>query len=302
MLAGSPHTTDLTLTSSPTGTYPADSIVCLTMHYRSHTGATSGPGWSLQRGVDSNWYTASTKTWGASKVVNATPVSGASWTEAYATLIDVGASGTTLTLVYTIESGEPAGCYIGHSQLDDAAFPQSTIITEGVGKSRAGDSFQITNNAGARSINAARGAFACIVAPNWNDEESEVDRNIWNGFHDGSNYIRMKRNVSFGRWEVEYMAGGVAATALKADSLPVRGREIRLGARWTSSEGELGLPVRTIDVFVDGVKGISAVASATLTEAATSNLFLLPSGGIIRDMQSVAYVPTDEEMARLPRT
>jgi len=301
MTAGVTHTADLTHTSTVTASLAGNKVIALQMHTQNAGTATAGPNWSLQRGVDSFWFTAGGG-WGASKVQNAIASSEDDWLETYETDIDVGASGTTLKLEYTVPSTFPDSSeyWIGHSQNDDHPHPSSPIVTEATTFTRAADQTFITNDSGKRSFNAARGTLVIQHVPNYRSDTA-TDHQILQVFHDANNVITLRWDTGNARWELEWEGATVVVTAFLATPAPVRGVKKTFVFRWTSaSDGELDLPARTLDFFVDGTKGTGAVYTA-LVETATSDIKLELADGTLSQLQSYAFVMTDEEAQRLPR-
>lgn len=302
LLAGTTHTTDLTFSSTAVASYAADSVVSFACHYQTAAGATSGPGVSIQRGFDSEWYTAASQTWGASKVVNPLSVSDGEWNEYYISAIDVGSDATDLTAVYTIEAGEPDGSeyYIGHTQIELSPYPQGVIVTEATAQARGADNFHITNSTGSRCVTADKGVLQTVITPSWNAADlvgTGTTHNFLNCQHDANNGIILRWSISNARWEVEYKAATTTYTAYSADDPPARGVPVTIVGRWTDS-GELGIDDHTVDIFVNGVKGTNAT-KVTLTETSNAKLFF--ARGLFADTHSFAHVLTDAECARLPR-
>jgi hypothetical protein len=159
----------------------------------------------------------------------------------------------------------------------------------------AADALAFTNDSGARCFNEPRGALSLFVIPLQDQTTSVVLALV----HDSNNRFDLRWHEPSAAWQASWEGGGTTYTATFAGSVS-RGVALRVGVRWTSSVGELGLSSRALDIFINGVKGTSITIGTDMTEAATSNLSM---GNVaFRDLHLYAYVPTDEEMARLPRS
>jgi hypothetical protein len=158
-----------------------------------------------------------------------------------------------------------------------APYPMSPMLpTEWFGD--AGPSFYaVTNADGARTWPAAHGTCLVSWRPYSWDTNDTRDHIISRCYHDADNYADLRWNGSTLQWEATVCVAGTAATAY----LPVANSPITdptawkwAAIRWTGTDEELGLDAYTVDVFVDGVKGTSAVAAGAMTEANYSLTYL----------------------------
>ncbi len=127
---------------------------------------------------------------------------------------------------------------------------------------------------------------------------------VFQAYYDADNHQQFYYSNAAGQWIYRHKVNATTYTATKTASV-TRGTTYSLGARWTSEEGELGLSNYTLSVFVDGVKGTDVTAGAAPTTTATADLDIGKIAaldgwidGYLRQIDSVPYVLTDEEMAR----
>jgi len=168
---------------------------------------------------------------------------------------------------------------------------------------RAAPRYYVTNNSTARTLNAAQGSFQAevkLAAVSASDEQT-----VAACVHDASNWWWLYWDGINGWWVFEIRQAGSTYRAVKSAS-PSSGVAYQIGARWTGSNGELGLSPYTLDVFVDRVKGTSAVAGGAMTQAASANFDFGTSlgagfdqlNGEIRKIHSYQRVLTDVQMQR----
>jgi len=304
IVAGSPHSTLSTVTSTVTGSYAANARTPFWFSYQTGAGATVGPSVVIQRSVDSFYYTVSGDSWGASRVANPTTASNGEWTEYYIPAFSVGSSITTLTVQYSVEASVVSSSeyYVGHGQLDGDDIHTSPIITESSGVGRvAADVYKITNDTGARCINEAHGTLVLRFAPNYTAADLTADSpDVLDVDHGASNSLTLLWSDTNTRWELTWKGGGTDYTAYNTGGTPARGEAVDFVLRWTGADDELDLGDRTLDLFVDGVIGTSVVIGTDITEAATSDLLFSGANGVISDVLSLPYVVTDAEAALLP--
>lgn len=168
---------------------------------------------------------------------------------------------------------------------------------------RAADFCRVTNNTGARVLNAAFGAFQAEVL--LDAVSGSAIQTVDFGYHDANNHHWTYWDGANGRWVAEVKVAGSTYRATKSAS-PSSVTWYQIARRWTGSNGELGLAPYTLSLFVDRVKGTDAVASGVITEAGTSSVYIGSRNsagtdilnGQIRKIHSYQYVPTDVEMAR----
>lgn len=308
-LAGSPHTTDLKLTSTVSSSIAANSIMFLSIWTRNDGGAAQSGWYALQRGVDSKYWRAFDDTWHVGIEWNEIDTNGgvAEVQRWDAGPITAGASATTLTLICGLPSTVPAGqvTHFYGAQIT-GQNPSSPILTTNATRARYASQLLITNDVGKRCINTDQGGFCCEVIPQWSSAYiGNVNKTILYIALDSSNYMWLYYDGTNGRWAFEVKHNSVTDRAVQSGSVTA-GTTYRVGARWTGSNGELDLTAYTYSIFVDGVKGTDDVGGAISgvlddcdleigTRNTTENF-----DGVIRLHTSLQWVPTDVEMARLP--
>jgi hypothetical protein len=264
--AGNPITTELKLVSTATATIAASTVCRLAIWHDDDSGAALS--YYLQRGFDSKYWRDSDQTWQASKTWNALPVT-ASRARHSSKQIDVGGSGTTLTLAVGVPTTGTVGQinHLYHVQLEKQKWPSSAIVSEGTTYTRTADQLLIQMAAGTEEWPPERGTFRAKVQPAWSAADVAENHTVAYAQHDASNYDWLYYDGVNMRWVFERKAGGTTYRATKSAS-PVAGTVYTLAARWTSSLGEFGFPTYTISVFVDGTKGTDATAAALTTASA----------------------------------
>lgn len=283
-----------------------------------------GAWWGVIRNIDTNMWRDSDSTWVVGGVgtftYNQTPYS-ADWARFTSKEIDVGAGATTIVVECGVGGTNFAtpGTALqsnlwSHMQLErDLVAPtvagtwvSGEILTETTVLNRNDSVLTISNNSGKRCWNAAQGAFACEVIPQWTSAQlGNKNATIASVFHDASNWEWIYYDGTNDRWVFERRVAGSTQRAVKSATL-VAGTVYLVGARWTGSNAELNLTAFTASIFIDGVKGTDVVTSAAPTEVTTVNLQIGSRegtdhfNGVVRLVHSFQWVPTDAEMARLP--
>jgi hypothetical protein len=304
--AGTTHTTDLYL-SQTTPTFAANAKVWFTALHK--TDSNEPLHYAIQRSTDSNWWRESDNTWQASLTWNS--MGSASTPTRYRTgsgkVIDVGSGTPTLTVRIGLPSGGTSGriSHLYHAQLEEAIHPTSPIITFGAIVDREADLLALANESGARVLNIAQGALAFEFISNWNT--ADIGNNFPNFvgcIFDANNRLLVYYNGVTDDFRFAWEGGGSEVEA-ECDVTVVPGTVYRVAVRWTGAQLEHGLAQRTIDIWVNGVKGVSHVGSA-LTEAASADFEIGSTaaggsaGGILRNGHSYQNCPADAVMARLP--
>lgn len=266
LLAGSPiHVADLQAQSTATASYAANAKVRVSI-YRKDLTVGVGTWWALQRGVDSKWWRESDGTWQVAKTWNQAAYT-ADWLRDVSRQIDVGASGTTLTLFVGVPTaGGTAGeaHLVGHVQIEQGEYATSPILTEAAAVTRAADSLAFQNDHGKRVWplaewgGTARIAFRLL----WSSSELAAGavRTILEAYFDASNYDRVYYDQGTASLIFKRVRAGVATSATYATALTA-GTLYRLAVRVASRFGEWGLAAYTQSIFLEGVKGTDAVAA-----------------------------------------
>lgn len=266
IVAGSPiHAADLQETSTATATIAANSKVRVSIYRKDLVGGV-GAYWALQRGVDSNWWRDSDQTWQASKTWNQWTYSSV-WARHISKSIDVGTSGTTLTVLVGVPTTGTAGqqSLVGHVQIEVGEYATSPILTEAAAVTRAADGAYYNNDHGKR-VWPAEGLTARIgFIPLWTFSElpTGASRVILESYYDADNYDRLFHDQASGL--IFRRRRRAANTDATIAFTPTAGQLYRIAVRVCSSRGEWGLAAYTQSVFVDGVKGTDAVPAGVHT-------------------------------------
>jgi len=312
--AGSPHTADLYLSWPVSGTIAANEKLCLSLDAWINSDIWGQVlSWALQNSVDSKWWDDTSKTWSVSLVWNAITAEHISRTRSNV-IVWPGTSGTA-----ALRLGIPSGGVASrsgdsfHNQLEVGGFPTGRMIQNAgfVSPTRAATILGFFENTNAKLFNEPRGTLGCFLTVPWNAADLEAgSTSTPGGFlvtlwavrytpaitHSWRGIFNASRGAGLSRWEFAVKATGAEDVAFN-NTQPVRGSTYAVVWRWSSAtEGELGLPANTPDVFVDGVKGTSATITTRPTTIANSRIQLNLFGARMKRLFSTARVLTDEEI------
>lgn len=275
-------------------------LVTLSLDWRCN--AASGVRWSLQRGADSKWYRSSDQTWQATEQNNAASAYAGTYPEWVRDQwhIDMGSATTALVRLKGVAG---ATLDVGHAQLEPGRYASSHIVTRSSVGSRAASSRLYAWTSDTRLLLAEQGGASIALSPHWSaaDIVSTTHTLMWLE-HDANNSLWWGYDPAYGL-TLEVTVAGVLTRAVKAWS-PVRGQAYRLGARWCSDRGELGLSPWSIQTGVDGEMGAAVACAAAMTEASSGNLEFGNTAGAQgldarwRELRIVQYVPTAGELGR----
>lgn len=265
LAAAATISTDLQLLSGATGTIPANTKCRVSFWHKDDSGAALR--YFVQRNVDSKYWRDSDQSWQVAKTWNPLPVSTSRARHA-TKVMDVGTSATTLQVGLGVPTtGTPNQVnHAYHAQVEKRPFATSAIVSTTAVFTREADQDLIQMAAGSEEWPPGFGSARLKVRPLWNAADVLAElKTLLYAEHDPSNYDWVYFDGPNARWVFERKAGGVVYRAVKSAS-PVAVTDYTIGARWTSSVGELGLPAFTISVFVDGAKGTDATAAALTTD------------------------------------
>jgi hypothetical protein len=293
MVAGTPHTTDLTLTSTATGSIAANTKVTLFVDIGAALSA------RLQRSSDSKYW------------------DGAAWQVGVQTFaltggiptipIDVGAAITTLTLTIVMPSGGTSGrvANVYFAQIEDLPWFSARIVTDTVAVQRAQCRLLISNNGTARFWRRS-GTFQVEFNPRWNSADAAAGAYIFmlaSCVFDANNHMKLFYDAAAGQWVFQRKAAGVTYNATLTAAVSNVGSYI-VTCRATSPDGEVGLTALTQSIFVNGAKGTDVV-SVRPTQVATVDAGLgceaagaNTADGNLRNVMFTEQVLTDQEIAR----
>lgn len=265
MLAGNPHTTDLTARFPDTASYGANSVICVWARYRTE-GTSEGLKLRIQRLID-NWYwNDGTAAWQAG-AVEVEFAAATTRTKAATKPIDVGAGATLIRVIAVIPAGGTASRVVRvfHVQVENGPYPTSDIVADNAAVTRNADALTLTNNFGKRTVPNDHGTARQRIKPLFNASDLAAGdvRVFFDAYYDASNYQRLYYDKTAGQLIFRRRVGGSNYDATIAWA-PVRDQQYDIACRWTGPEGELDLTAYTLSVFVDGTKGTDVVASGAI--------------------------------------
>jgi hypothetical protein len=200
-------------------------------------------------------------------------------------------------------------------------------VTQGSVVTGAADVLDLNNDASYRIVEADHGTLAVVFTPRWGHEDLDdgADKYLLTIVHDSTNNDREelfyhRTNSTTGVLYFRRVYGGAsiaeAQYALSGSNLASYLTSMKVAARWTGSAGELGLTVRSLDVFLNGVKGgttataanvcrmkdvgdyVAVGRKATSTPGSVPNMYQF-ADGYLADMEFRADVLSDMEVAAL---
>lgn len=265
--AGNPHSADLVLTSTATGSYSANTIVCVSAWVESINGEPLK--WRLQRSIDSWFWNDTSGAWQSGAVDNdfnnltvGSGIAHLCWSKA----IDVGGGATTLTFSARLLSGGTASrvSYLYHAQIENGPYPTSVIVTTTAAVTRDADALYVTSDHGARTW-PEQGHFRLQWNPLMATSGLTTGRilTLLDYYLDADNYVRLTYEQAITGYRFRHRIGAANSDVTISATL-TRGTWETIAGRWTGSRGELGLSPYTIDLFRAGVKGTAAVPGGTL--------------------------------------
>jgi hypothetical protein len=281
----------------------------------------------LRRTGDGYTYRFSTGTWVATDEWFALPQTAGALGKWASSVISLG-SGSGCTIHFGTGLTANASVHVHHASLlvvpgaETTATPiepRSLIVTTTAAVSRVPEVISVPSNTGSRRWRPERGTAAFVGTPNWShaelgDGEERCVLSATLGGSDRDRFLYRRISSTAGKWIFSRRTGGagndVEVTVSGAD-LPMRLSRVRLGARWTSVEGELGT-ARLAQLFVHqagggGILSASLQIAAVSSLDATETLYLGGTGGTARAdvwdgaIELVDVVPRvlyDEELKR----
>lgn len=181
----------------------------------------------------------------------------------------------------------------GFPQGLEPYFPTSRIVTDATVVDRLADELHYYPIPGGSVFAPNVGTFRFKFTPLWSSSDIRYDNQqtpistqgfglgktvclFWSGSHSASSiswsmgpamwlqYAASSGSLQFAAYpDPTY---GLAAPYVAYTSwVPVAGTVYDITVRWTSTEGELGLAPNTLSVFVNGVKGVDAVAASSFS-------------------------------------
>lgn len=317
MTAGNPHTVENVFAQTSTTSYSANDAVMVSVDHKDDGGEAAYV--RILRMVDGWFWNGSS--FQAGSINLAMSVSASARTRDTFFIPDIGGSASTIR----VNVLQPTGGTVSrtnrvyHVQVEKAGtsaspapWASSRIVTTSATVTRNKDVYTVANNTGYRCWNNTRGTIMARIIPLWTGHASATlgtDQNhtIFYVGYDANNSEWLYYDGANAAFKFTRRVGGVTTTATLSSAV-TPGTVLRLAARWTSSEGELGLSSFTHQVVhistANVVSTASAVSSASPTEVNTVNLEIgSKSGadeldGYISYIDSSPFVLTDEEIAR----
>lgn len=197
---------------------------------------------------------------------------------------------------------------------EQKCYPTSRILTRNGPVVRDQDGLFAENTVGRLTWPVLRGTFFGIFKPLWQnvDLPDSTGRKL---YIIGNVFDTENHDVVYFDLDLELLvferklAGIVTQSTLSMNAISM-GQEIRVGARWTSSEKELDLPANTLTVFggKDLEEGTSAASLGPIQPPSDNDMFLgsrdgsdLEMGdGTFSEFYITQQVLTRDEIRRLP--
>lgn len=211
------------------------------------------------------------------------------WTEE----IDFGPDVGTLSFITCFVQQNNAGIYLHQAKLYHswAATGQAQRVlrrvydvTQGSNVTNAADVGDLNNDDSYRIALADHGTISFVFIPLWSHSDVyDLTYNLGSKYlmvlnHDFSNLDADSVYYSYSSATVATLgfarayggsAVGGAEITLTGSNLAQYMVPIKIAIRWTGAAGELGLAPKTLDIFVNGIKGTSGVVSQFCRQKAT---------------------------------
>ncbi len=285
-----------------TASYDADSVITVSVTHKDDSAEQLEV--EIQRGFDSEYWTGSA--WQAGQTTNVLTVR-SSATRDQINNIDVGGDATTIKVTLTAEDVAGQINHVYDGQCEATPYATSRILTNGAAITREDDALTYSNDDGTRVMYPDRGTGFVRVIPGWSTADLPADsfRAILSCQYDSDNWDWVGYKQASGGWMFWRKANGTVYIAAKATTV-TKGTSYDIAWRWTSDEGELGLPNYTISIFVDSVKGADLETEAIVpVDDANMELGRTSSDSQMLDcwishLFITPLVYTDQRIARLP--
>lgn len=308
LTAASPQTANLVAESPNSISYTANTKVIVSADYKEGASNTDLQ-WRLRRNFDNFYWRESDGTWQAA-ITNNPFTESLTRARMISRTIDVGANATTLTFAYALLLGGASG-RVGwgyHVQVEPETWATTRIVTDASTVSRALASLSVSNNTGVRCWPRDEGTAYFEFVSEWNGSAQTGFPQFFYVSYDANNRFQLFFNGPAGnRLDWIVLVGGVQYTATATyNPTAFSNTKSRIAVRWIGANGAHGLAPYTLSIFVDGVKGTDAVASAMPTEAASSNLLIggnnidWSANGAMSQITVFYQALSDTEIARLP--
>jgi len=311
LTAGNPHGSDSVATWEVSDSIPANETLRFSIDHRDDTAAVLDI--QIQRSVGGAYYRASDNTWQAGSTWNSLTVRTTRTRDVFPSIIDIGASTTTVVLRARQASGGTVSRLnrIYHVQLEGnfRDLVTSRILADTLGYTRDEQSYTVEHTT-LRPLLVNAGFCALLeLGPAWNAADVIDDVPVWDLVFDANNYWSLVYAQGDARLEFRSCAAGTLTVAY-IPWVPVNGTFYLVGCRAVPAAGACGLAGFTNSILagVSGsvVKGTDVVRAGTPTEAAATGhigtaVAGFPAGisafnGIVRRILFTPEMFTDAEI------
>lgn len=255
--------------------------------------------WSARRSSDNAWWRESDASWQATEQDNNFTIRSTRGRDV-SRVITPGGSVATLRLRLRAKTAAGQINHIHHVQLQDAPWASTRLLTQGAAVAMVDDNLLVSNFPANRTFNNTRGSFRMLFRPFWNSADVVGETDAYTFFsagYDLNNYRMLEYYTDTGLLTFTAKAAGVIYTTSIAASMS-RLVQYRIGCRWASSVGELGLTAYTMSVFFEGVKGTDVVAAAVSEGVGSPNLLLGGGHGIRSAYELTQQVLEDADFSK----
>ena len=299
--AGIPHTTSLM------ARFPATASIGPTA--RVVVDVSGNPlNWSLLRGSDSRYFNSSSSWTSAVEVFNEFGASAVAISSTWSDLVPLDSSGDTLTLSLGLKSSGTSNrsarvYYVSILSSEAACQPmRSRHVASTAYPNTQADVLAVSDNSTRGPIPLDHGTILVKYIPTGYATEIANDKYIVRPAYEFTLYYRHATE--------DWAFSNGSAVATKSTTFQP-GDSVFLAGRWTSTEGEADTTgVRTMSIFVNGVKGTDVTTTAYAYSALTTGAeytyigrnpaaagYLSNADGWISNLVITPYVMTDEESA-----
>jgi len=305
--AGSPNTTGPLAQSTNTASYAANAPIVVSVDYSGDVGTVFSV--KILRNFDGVGWDDTSGTFSGTPF-NSLPTCDGTKQRWESKVINVGANATTIRIDLKMPDGGTAARvnHVYHVQVEQGFYASSRILTETASVTRAVDDLRLTTNFAPHIWPVERGTALFDFVPDWSTAKLGATSGENFDFllcdYSASQSELVSFNGNAGEFRFTRMINGVNSRAKKAVTV-TRGTKVSIAARWTSSEGELGLAPYTNSVFVNGVKGTDdtgggkPVPSAAVVLQIGGKAGTVNAGGQMSNLLITDLVLTDEEIADL---
>ncbi len=286
-----------------TGTISANTVITVSYDHLDDSGAALSI--QLQRSVDSFWWNELARLWQSVEIRTLMPIRNAT-TRDFLKAIDVGGTNTTVTVKITARNANGQVNHVQCVQIEEKNYLTSRIVTNDATLTRSADLLTISNNSGARTWQATRGSWKTEFMPEW--DSADLPTNAVMTFvyvkYDASNEDKVFYRQSDSMLVFRRKLSGTNHDAILETTF-TKGVPKKMGARWTSDQGEEDLANYTISVYADGSKGLDATPGGEPTAPASVDMIrgseaddVNVCDGWLRFHEVTQQVLTDSEMVR----